>query len=169
MEMLKRVLATLRIVWMAFLVTPVVFAVVLYVAAGQGEPPEPMVPLSVSMVALMEIPAMFFVRWRMLGSLALSEPEDLRAEGRTEEALLEDAIRSAAARYNAASMVSFAFAESVMLMGFVSTYISGSFVWFGLLAPVAFGLLILIRPSQGGVMCVMTPEDRQGLRHMMKG
>jgi hypothetical protein len=41
-------------------------------------------------------------------------------------------------------------------------------VWHAALAVVAVVLLVAVRPTLGGAMCAMTPEEREGLRQLLK-
>lgn len=168
MESLGRILNTLRIIWFAFIVTPFVFGAVLFVLAPDGEGADPMLPLILAFVALTEVPALIFMRFKLLGGLAVIEPNDMRVDERVEGEALEEAIRVAAAKYNTGSIVSFAFCNAIVLMGFVGSYVSGSLLWFGGLAVLGLTALIAVVPRRAGVMSTMTPEQRQGLRQLIK-
>jgi len=164
MDSMKRMLRTLQIIWMAFLVVPLPLGVALFTAAPDGADSDPMVPFVICFVALMQIPVMLFMRFQQMGTLALIAPDDLRAEGRVEGEDLDEAVRAAAAKYNTGAIVSFAFAESILMFGFVSSFISGNLLFFGALTVLGVATLLVVRPSESGILCLLTPEQRAGYR-----
>jgi len=166
MDAIDQTLRTLRILWLAFLASLLTFVVVLVFVDG-GSEVEPMLPLMLVVVGLTEVPVLFFMRWQALGTLALREPEDLRAEGRVEGDALDASVRRAAVRYQTATIVSFALVESVVLMGFVASFMSGSVAWYGAMATLGLILFLVLRPTRGGILSVLTPQEREGVRQRL--
>jgi len=165
MVQLESTLKILRLVWMAFVGSIATFLVVLIVVDAASDV-EPLIPLMLAFVAFTEVPILFVMRKQMLGTLALREPEDLRAEGRVDGDALEGALKGAAMRYQTGSIVSFALVESIVIMGFVASFMTGSWVWFGGHAGVALVLYFVLRPTRGGALSILTPQEREGVRQL---
>jgi len=163
MDQVERTLKTLRVMWLAFLASLGTFIAVL-VLVDEPLKFEPLMPVLCSVVALVETPVIFFFRWQMLGTMALRAPEDLRAEGRVEGEALDTALLNAAMRYQTVSIVSYALVESVALLGFMSSYVTGSLSWYLGHAAWATVLFLLLRPTQGGILSVLSPQEREGVR-----
>ena len=161
-------LRTLRMLWCVFLLNPLTFAAVLWFAAVPEASVEPTIIWALMGTALLEVPMLFFIRRLTLGHLALIEPRDLRVTEIADAEGLTAAIAGAAARYSTGSIISFALVESILVMGFVASFLSGEAVWFAATTVLFWMLLLVVRPQMAGVMCLMTGPQRQALRRVTK-
>jgi hypothetical protein len=169
-----KVVATVRaglrlnlVLWTAFAFVPIVFGIILVLQPGPAGDPQPMVPPMLVVVALMQLPVLIFMRLKTMGSVALFEPDDLRTTDIAKGSDLDSAVMHAQARYRTGTIVSLAFAESIVIFGFVSSFLTGQLLWFVGHWLVQFMLLLLIRPRAGGLLATLEPAERQGLRQGM--
>ena len=165
-DKLKQDLLTLKSIWTAFILSAGLFAVVL-MTTELGASDDVFLPMVISMIAFVEVPILFIMRYQFLGSLALFEPNDLRVDERTETDALIEPVRAASERYKLASWINFSIAESILIMGFTSSFLSGSLAWYAGAVIVYIALMVLIRPTLAGVMCTLTGPQRQGLREAL--
>lgn len=169
-ELLDQRLRMLRILWLAFLATPGVLGGVLLTAMPGTAEGDPLVALALGSVGIALVPGVFVLRFLMMGpSLGLIVPRDLRAGDGVDDDELTGAVRSAAARYQTGSVVGFAMAEAVVIMGFVATWTSGDLRWF-LGGAVAYGLLHLVQlPRRAGVLALLEPAEVKAARRALEG
>jgi F0F1-type ATP synthase membrane subunit c/vacuolar-type H+-ATPase subunit K len=126
---LPTVLRTLRVLWMGFLTSVVVLALVAGVLGSQGDPSLPDVARYLFAAVALGSAALTFVLRRALliepmrrGDIDLSKPEGL-------------------ARFQSAHLVIWALCESVALLALVLYFLTGDGAWSGALFAVSLALL----------------------------
>ena len=155
------------VLWLAFALTPIAFGILLVIQPEPAGDLQALVPPMLSFMALLQLPFIFFMRLKTMGSVALFEPDDLRTTDLAEGPELDSAVMHAEARYRTGTIMSLAFCESIVIFGFISTYMTGQMLWFVAHWVVQFLLMLAIRPRAGGLLATMEPAQRQGLRRGM--
>lgn len=155
-------LLTLRVVWGAICASVGVLGATLFVVTV---PPvgETLLPLLLAAQIPVVALGIGVVRVQQLGPrLGLWPADVLRAEA----APREEALRAAAAalpRYFSGTVVGLALAESVAVLGFVSSYLTGDLAWFSLHAACAGALLAVQVPRFGGLLALLEPGQAKAL------
>ena len=154
-----------RILWAAFMASTVMFGVVLVILLPEPTSDSSTIPFVLFVMATMQVPFLLFVRYWKIGGLGLRAPDDLRTVDTAPVTPLQ--AEFAVIRYRTATLISSAFAESIVLFGFVSSWTSGNLLWFGLHAVVGMGLMLLIVPRAAGYLVQFEPAERSTLRRLM--
>ncbi len=166
-DLIAAQLGKLRILFGAFAASVLVFAVVVNVAKGPVDGSDPVLPLVLGVAALGEVVMLFVMRHMMMGTVALRMPEDRRVGQTVDGEALGAAVRKASGRYFTGSIVGFAISESVALLGFVAAFVGGEPIAYLPYAGAALLLLAVQFPTTGGLLSILTPEERAGARRAL--
>jgi len=156
-------LTTLRVIWVSFLTATLAMGAMLVIIPIEEADPESPLPMLLGVISLVEAGAALFMRWKLMGSIALVAPSDLRVDESLDGQALLDELSSAMNRYRVGTIVGIAFAESIAIFGLVSGLVTMQPLWFAPFAAFAVLLLLVQFPHVGGVRAVMSDKGRKGL------
>jgi hypothetical protein len=156
-------LMTLRVIWVSLLMAIFAMGVVLVVVPIEAADPESPLPILLGVISIVEAGVAFFMRWKLMGSVALVAPSDLRVNEFLDGEALLDELNSAMNRYRVGTIVGIACAESIAVFGLVSWVVTAETQWFVPFAAFAALLVLVQVPRVDGVRAVMSDKGRKGL------
>lgn len=155
-----------RIVWAAFLINPVILGIILVFVQPEGSDDAlTILPLVLCMMSLVQIPVMLFMRMRLMGGVGLVAPDDFRTTDTEPVTKLQ--AQFADNRYRTGTLVSLAFAESIVLFGFVSSFVTGSLIWYPILGAMGGLLMAVLFPQKAGLLIQFEGPQRKTLTRIM--
>ena len=122
--MVDKQMRTLMIITLAMMFSGCVYFGALFAFPGEAQGVEPALGMALILASVGSVVGMLFMRRSMLGGLALLPPRRMDTGMRLSPEAFQQALKAALGRYTTATIVSCAFAESIMLYGFVIGYLS---------------------------------------------